>query len=83
MIKNCTYISEKNSNWLYIYIANSRVGAITRVLGNLVLGWFKICNMTGIMNAIVFPEPVFAKLIISSPLSAYGMAMDYMGVGFE
>lgn len=44
-------------------------------------GWSMMCTSIGHTNAAVFPLPVFAMPIRSRPLSAPGMACDWMGVG--
>lgn len=57
-------------------MANSLVGASTRILGQLLFYYDYRCSNAGRMNAIVFPDPVIARFITSPPDRVYGIATD-------
>ena len=82
------YANFRLSSW--IWIASSRVGAITSAFGNVFrppLGppfkpRVRMPWMMGKQNAAVFPDPVCAHAMRSFPAREMGMAYFCTGVGF-
>mmetsp|Transcript_21307 Transcript_21307/g.52913 ORF Transcript_21307/g.52913 Transcript_21307/m.52913 type:complete len:222 (-) Transcript_21307:84-749(-) len=82
------YANLRDSSW--IWMASSRVGAITSAMGNVLrLPRMEPCRlrsrmplMMGKQNAAVLPEPVCAHAIRSRHASEMGMAYFCTGVGF-
>ena len=72
------------SSW--IWVANSRVGASTRMVGPCLgsfLPPFKMCTNPGTKNPSVLPEPVLATPTTSRPCSAAGQAWDWITEGIS
>ena len=72
-------------NTCAIWIANSRVGTITKHFTWLYLLWWlrriNKCKI-GMAKAAVFPVPVWAIPNTSSPFKIEGMALNWISVGF-
>ena len=79
-----TFFNGISSATTFVCIANSRVGATTKILGlfkSLIFLSFKIFHTAGNKKPSVFPEPVSAIPTISRPADNIGQHCACIGVG--